>query len=103
MQFQFASDIARYFIEGADRATEGAGVFNIGTPSASVTEVIELILAAKPGARITGRKNDLPFPAGLDGDRLRRYLPDFLETPLPEGIQQTIVHFERCLETGRIA
>lgn len=101
MQFQLASDIARYFIEGADRPHKGAAVFNIGTPSNSVEEVVEMIRKARSGARVTGRRNDLPFPTGLDGSSLRHYLPDFRETPLQEGIEQTITHFEKCLAEGK--
>lgn len=100
MQFQLASDIARYFIEGADRPHQGAAVFNIGTPSHTVEEVVQMIRKARPGAKVSGRKNDLPFPTGLDGSALRKYLPDFRETPLKEGIEQTISHFERCLADG---
>ena len=102
MQFQFASDIARYFIEAASRPHDGAEVFNLGTPSASVADVVNLIREIRPNARITLKQNDLPFPAGLDGSRLEAHLPDFEETELREGIRQTIEHFEACLSDGRL-
>lgn len=102
MQFQLASDVARYFIEVAGRPHDGAEVFNIGTPSASVEEVVNLIREIRPDARISFKRNDLPFPAGLDGTRLKAHLPGFEETPLREGIRRTIEHFERCLADGRL-
>lgn len=95
MQFQLASDIARYFIACADTPYEGAGAFNIGTPSATVADVVGMIKKVRPEAAVSGVENELPFPAGMDGSRLQAYLPDFKETPLEEGVRQTIEHFAR--------
>ena len=97
MQFQLASDIARYFIACADTPYEGAGAFNIGTPPATVADVLRMIKKAKPDAAVSGVENELPFPAGMDGSSLQAYLPDFKETPLEEGVRQTIEHFARTL------
>ena len=94
MQFQWASDIARYFIEAADTPYPGAAAFNIGTSTTTVKEVVDHIVTIRPGAKITRVQNDLPFPAGLDGAALRDYLPDFKETALEIGIRQTIEQFE---------
>ena len=95
MQFQLASDIARYFIAAADTPLPGAAVFNIGTPTHSVEDVVTCIKDIRPNAQISFKKNDLPFPAGLDGASLNAYLPHIKETPLKEGIKQTIEHFEK--------
>ena len=100
MQFQLASDIARYFIEAADRAGDGAQSLNIGTETQSVAAVVEHIKAGRPGAAVSFKQNDLPFPAGFTGDALRAYMPDFKETSLDEGIQQTMAHFEKCIAAG---
>ena len=61
-----------------------------------------MIREARPGAKIAYKQNDLPFPAGFDGTRLKGYLPDFRETDLKAGIRQTIAHFEACLADGRL-
>lgn len=95
MQFQLASDIARYFIACAETPYEGAGAFNIGTPPSTVADVVQIIKEVRPGARVSGVEKELPFPAGMDGSALKAYLPDFEETPLQEGVRQTIEHFER--------
>ena len=95
MQFQLASDIARYFIASTDTPYAGAASFNIGTLSNSVQDVVNCIKEVKPGAQVSCKENNLPFPAGLDGSSLKAYLPDFKETPLKEGIRQTIEHFEK--------
>lgn len=100
MQFQLASDIARYFIEAADRAGDGALTLNIGTEAYSVAAVVEQIKAIKPGADVGFKQMDLPFPEGFTGKALKAYLPDFQETSLEAGITQTIAHFERCVADG---
>ncbi|MEM8488342.1 MAG: NAD-dependent epimerase/dehydratase family protein [Bacteroidota bacterium] len=100
MQFQLASDIARYFIQAADRAGDGALTLNIGTEAYSVAAVVDHIKAVKPGADIRFKQNDLPFPEGFTGEALKAYLPDFQETSLEAGIAQTIAHFERSVAAG---
>ena len=98
MQFQLASDIARYFIACADTPYKGAGAFNIGTPPSTVAEVLRIIKEVRPEAKVSGVDNELPFPAGMDGSKLKAYLPDFEETPLDVGVRQTIEHFERVAQ-----
>lgn len=100
MQFQLASDIARYFIEAADRKGDGALLLNIGTRAHAVAEVVDFIKAIKPAADVSFQQNDLPFPAGFTGTALKAYLPDFKETPLAEGVKQTMAHFEACVAAG---
>ncbi len=100
MQFQLASDIARYFVEAADRPGDGARSLNIGTKTHSVAEVVDLIKATRPGAAVSFKQNDLPFPAGFTGDALRAYMPAFEETSLAAGIQQTMAHFEKSVAAG---
>jgi nucleoside-diphosphate-sugar epimerase len=93
MQFQLASDVALQFIDAADQVREGAHVFNLGTPSVSVDEVIKLIHDIKPDAQITQKETHLPFPENFDDSALRAHVSHVYETPLAEGIRQTMEHF----------
>ena len=93
MQFQLASDIARYLIACADGPADGAHVFNIGTPPATVEEVVAMIKAVRPDARVSFVERSLPFPAGFEGADLKAAFPHIQETPLEEGIRQTIEQF----------
>jgi nucleoside-diphosphate-sugar epimerase len=95
MQFQLASDVALQFIDAAEQNSEGAHVFNLGTPPVSVDNVIELIREVKPGAQITRKEVRLPFPESFDDSALRSHVSHVYETPLAEGIRLTIEHFER--------
>ncbi len=101
MQFHFASDGARQFIAAADQPGEGALAFNRGTPPVAVAEVAELIMRLRPGVRITHADAPLPFPHGCDPAELHRHFGQVYETPLEEGIRQTIEGFERLQRSGR--
>ena len=93
MQFQLASDVALQFIDAAEQNSEGAHVFNLGTPPVSVDEVIKLIRDIKPGAQITRTETRLPFPESFDDSALRAHVSRVYETPLAEGIRLTMEHF----------
>jgi nucleoside-diphosphate-sugar epimerase len=95
MQFQLASDVALQFIDAAEQSSEGAHVFNLGTPAVSVDEVIELIRQVKPDAQITRKETRLPFPESFDDSALRAHVPHVYETPLAEGMRLTMEHFEK--------
>lgn len=99
MLFQWASDVARQFIDAARDARPGAHAFNLGTGLASVAAVVDHIRAVRPDARITIREDvRLPFPEALDDAPLRAHAPHVYDTPLAEAIRHTMNHFE-TLET----
>jgi nucleoside-diphosphate-sugar epimerase len=100
MQFHFASDVALYFIEAVKTKVAGAYIFNIGGTPTSVSTFIELIQRIRPKAQITSSEVNLPFPDGADAGELSVLLPDTRSTPLADGIQSTIEHFELCLARG---
>jgi UDP-glucuronate 4-epimerase len=101
MQFHFASDVACQFIEAAQRPVDGARVFNLGTAPVSVAELVELIRGLRPGCEITNVEKALPFPEAFPAGDLKQYLTT-AETPLAEGVRQTIEQFEALLSDGRL-
>jgi nucleoside-diphosphate-sugar epimerase len=100
MQFHFASDVARQFIEAALNPLGRAYVFNLGTPGMAVAAVGALIEKIKPGVKVTVSEQVLPFPESFDNTELKRHFKKVYETPLEEGIRQTITQFETCLKSG---
>ena len=93
MQFQLASDVARQFIAAADQTDFArAEVFNLGTPVAGVTEFLDHLRALRPDAKVTEGDGRLPFPRGFDDAALRAAVPVVFETPLADGIAQTLAH-----------
>jgi nucleoside-diphosphate-sugar epimerase len=101
-QYHFASDIALQCIAAAERAGTGAEVFNNGGSPVTSAGVVSLIQAVCPGAQITHSMDALPFPIGFDGSALRAAFPDLPDTPLADGIEQTIAGFRRLLKAGKI-
>jgi nucleoside-diphosphate-sugar epimerase len=96
MQFQLASDVARQFILAAEQPLDGACGFNLGG-GAPVT-VADFVDAAKrvlPAAEIYVADSPLPFPAGFDDSALRASFNSVYETPLNEGVAQTIAHVQQ--------
>lgn len=102
MQFHFASDIARQFIDAAQNPLDGVHGFNLGSLPVAVADVAQMIEAAKPGVKVTTADKTLPFPAGFQGKKLERYAEHVYATPIEDGIRQTIAHFERALAGGLI-
>jgi nucleoside-diphosphate-sugar epimerase len=102
MQFQWASDVAQQFIAAARKPLAGAFSFNLGGEAAAIAEIVRMIREVKPDAHITHAENALPFPEQFDDGELRRNFAQVFQTPLAEGIAQTIAYFETCLRDGRI-
>ena len=100
MQFHWASDVARQFIDAAFGLVAplaggiGARVFDLGGPLVSVEEVAALIERVRPGVSVGVGDARLPFPEGFDDAQLRAAARTVYETPLEEGIRRTIHAFE---------
>jgi nucleoside-diphosphate-sugar epimerase len=103
MQLQHASDVALQFIEAARHPLDGAHGFNLGGRVVDISEVVSLIQRIKPGAQVTHKATPLPFPEAFDDSELRRHFAKVYETPLEDGVRQTIEHFETALADGRIS
>src|SRR5690606_6377170 len=117
MQLQWASDVARQFIDAAllqidgavaagSAGTDGAGaasaprlergahVFDLGGPVVEIAEVARTIERVRPGVKVTVGDARLPFPDGFDDSALRAAMPRVYETPLEEGVRRTVERFE---------
>ncbi|MCE2472755.1 MAG: NAD(P)-dependent oxidoreductase [Anaerolineae bacterium] len=96
MQFQLASDVARQFILAAEQPLGGARGFNLGGGDPKI--VADFVAAATdvlPAAQIDVADNPLPFPEGFDDSELRASFDRVYETPLAEGVAETIAHIQR--------
>jgi len=91
MQFQYAPDLARAFIDAARRPPSGAEVFNLGGPVVSMSEIVSAIRAAIPDAQITFDEVSLPFPS-----RLSEPWFDMPLTPLEQGVRETVEVFAQA-------
>jgi nucleoside-diphosphate-sugar epimerase len=103
--FQYNDDVANIFIQAARTRFQGADVFNLRGQVAHMSAVVAAIEAAEPSAkgRITHEAASLMLPEGQDDVELRRLLGEIPNTPLVEGVAQTIAHFKQAVADGRLA
>jgi nucleoside-diphosphate-sugar epimerase len=102
--FQYVDDVAGIFIQAARTPYQGAGVFNIAGTVAHMSEVVAAIEAAEPdiASRITYEDTPLMLPEGQTDSALRELLGNIPDTPLEEGVAQTVTHFKEALADGRL-
>jgi len=102
--YQYTQDVARTFIQAARTPFQGAEVLNMRGAVEPMEAIIAAIEAAEPGAKgkITFSGSALALPSDVDDSRLRSLLGEPAETPLAEGVAQTIRIFKQALGSGRI-
>ena len=100
--FQYNDDVAKIFIRAAQIPYHGADVFNIKGSVTHMKEVIQAIESAKPEIKgmISFDDNELSFPYGTEDQQLRELLGEIPDTPLRDGVAQTIAHFDRAIAEG---
>jgi UDP-glucuronate 4-epimerase len=103
-QFQYASDVARAFIQAALAQAHSATVHNLRGTACSVADVVDAIVAACPAAEgsISWTEMDLAFPATVDSDGLDEAIGPLEETPLTTGVADTIAQFRIALADHRL-
>lgn len=101
-QLQYAPDVARAFVQASRAAVAGAEVHNLGGSVVSAAEVAEAIERAVPGAAIAYGEDPLPFPAELDPASLHAAIGPVAETPLEEGVADTVARLRALLERGLV-
>ena len=102
--YQFVGDCAATFVEAADRAPEGAQVYNLHGESIDMARILELICAEEPRARdlITVDGPHLPIPPLMDGSRIARDIPGLPSTSIEEGVRATMARFRELQAEGRL-
>jgi nucleoside-diphosphate-sugar epimerase len=100
---QLAEDVAEAFIAASRAPFEGSRTLNLSGPRPSVSEIVGAITAAVPGAQISVDGPELPFPSRLDASAYEGVVgaPE-PQTPLAEGVANTIDHLRRLDEAGRL-
>jgi len=102
--YQYVSDCAATFLECADRAPDGAHIFNLHGDSVDMAEVVELIRSnsADGADGITVDGPTLPIPPGLDGSLIDEMIPGLPKTTLAEGVRMTMAHFSMLRDEDRL-
>jgi nucleoside-diphosphate-sugar epimerase len=102
--YVYTEDVASAFIAAALAADDGgpAETYNLPVETAGMSEVVELIQAAVPGAQVDAAEAGLPFSVAVDPDAVLARLGPLPRTPLREGIAATIATFRSAIDDGRL-
>src|SRR5581483_1688792 len=97
-QMQLARDVARAFIAASDARAEGADVHNLPGARTPIADIVAAI-----GADSIGYDGDpLPFAEEMDASSFHALVPSFAETPLDQGVEQTMTRFRQLLSEGLV-
>lgn len=103
--FQYVADTAAAFIAAADRAPEGAHVFNLHGETVDVARVAELInqnSATPDRALVTFGGPPIPIAPALKDHAIRNALGDLPSTRLEAGINETMRLFAELRDAKRL-
>ncbi len=103
--FIYTADTAAAFIACADRAPDGAHVFNLHGDARDVSDAVA-ILEQEIGPTARGLVSidgpGIPMPPSLDDSALRAVVADLPSTPLEEGIRETVRRFRALDAAGHL-
>ena len=97
-----AGEVASAFIRAVARERDEARVFDLNGRATSVADWLEILRGIAPGAELAMAGAELPFPADLSDEPIRRYLGDYGPVPLDEGIRATYDSFRQLLAEGAL-
>lgn len=102
-QFQYAADVAAWFVAAARSELPGALAFSLPGPAFAVSEIVAAIEQVAPDSRgqITFGDRLLPFPGAFDGTPIETALGARRPTGLGEGVEQTIACYRSAISSGR--
>jgi len=102
--YQYTDDVARQFIHATRAPFEGAEVYNLRGSVVHMRDVVAAIEACVPEVRgkITFDDKPLPFPEDMDDSAYAAQLGRVPETPLSEGVAQTVAIFRQALAEDKI-
>jgi UDP-glucuronate 4-epimerase len=105
LQFQHTRDIARVFIRASRIEPRGAAAVNPPGHVAHVRDVIGLIERAVPDSAgtITAADAVLALPAEVDAGGFYDLVGPYDQTPLGDGVAETIATFRDLLERGLVS
>ena len=100
--FQYVADTAAAFIACADRAPEGAHVFNLHGETLTVDEIASFINEEARGDFITFSGPPIPIAPAIDDSAIRRSIGPLPSTPYRDGIRETMKRFAELRDADRL-
>jgi nucleoside-diphosphate-sugar epimerase len=100
--FQYVADTAAAFIACADKAPDGAQVFNLHGETVTVQRIADLINELVNGDSITFGGPPIPIAPAMDDTAIRRFLGELPSTPLEIGVRETMDRFSVLRDAGAL-
>ncbi len=103
--FLYVADTAAAFIACADRAPEGAHVFNLHGETRTVDEIVRVIDDTLPDERrglITFGGSPIPIAPHLNDAAFQKTIGGVLATTLQDGVRETLARFDALHRAGRL-
>jgi len=100
--FQYVADTASAFIACADKAPEGAHVFNLHGETVEVARIVDVINETAGRALVTFGGAPIPIAASINDAASRRSVGDMPSTPLDVGVKETMKQFAALRDAGRL-
>jgi nucleoside-diphosphate-sugar epimerase len=105
MDMQYVEDVAATFTQALLTDVEGAHVFNLSGDIVDMSDFIRVLDELRPGSArlITASGAKVPVAHKLDSSQLHKLIPGIPHTPLKEGLERMLNHFERLQREGRLS
>lgn len=100
--FQYVADTAAAFIACANRAPEGAHVFNLHGETLTVDQIASFINEEARGDSITFSGPPIPIAPAIDDSNIKRTIGPLPSTPYTDGIRETMKRFAQLRDAGRL-
>jgi nucleoside-diphosphate-sugar epimerase len=100
--FQYVEDTAAAFIACADKAPEGAHVFNLHGETVEVERIARVINENGGRQLVTFDGPEIPITPALDDTSIKRSIGDLPSTPLEAGVEKTMRRFTELQAAGRL-
>jgi nucleoside-diphosphate-sugar epimerase len=98
-----AGEVASAFIRAVSTDRDEAKVFDLNGSVTSVEEMLDILREISPGANLAISGGELPFEAAMSDEPIQKYLGDYGQVPLKEGIQETYEAFQSLLAQGLLS
>jgi nucleoside-diphosphate-sugar epimerase len=100
--FQYVEDTAAAFLACADRAPDGAQVFNLHGETVEVETIVGIINDVAGHELATFGGPPIPIAPAMDDTAIRRAILDLPSTPLGTGIRETMRRFDELKKLGQL-
>ena len=100
--FQYVADTAAAFIACADKAPQGAHVFNLHGETLTVDHIASFINKAARADLVTFSGPPIPIAPAIDDSAVRRAIGPLPSTPFADGIGATMKRFAELRDSGTL-